>query len=360
MSLMRTLPKGVPELTVPRRKTAKQLGPVSETCEKSERLTDDLEITDLGVRRRVTVSSNGCVTRFETALSGTLVHEIFTDKGPRWVKDSIDRFEDPEYVERPLARLVARFSQASEKVRVLDLGCGSGASSAALAGMGFRVIGIDPVEASARIGTRVAQEYGLGEQVTFLVGAGGALPIRAGSFDIVLLCAVIEHVPPACRRALLQEAWRALRSGGLLLIHDTPNRLWPFDGHTTGLWFMTWLPRWLAFRYARRWSRVMPRGSTDEELVSGGLCAPTYWETRKALPHAICVNLEVGDDVRFAFQGTDSNPRSFPKAIARRGVIALLRSIGWILRRMFGVPSAAVLQNLELCFRKPERLEQAG
>ena len=53
----------------------------------------------------------------------------------------------------------------------------------ALAGMGFRVIGIDPFEASARIGTRVAQEYGLGEQVTFLVGAGGALPIRAGSFD---------------------------------------------------------------------------------------------------------------------------------------------------------------------------------
>lgn len=333
---------------------------MSEPHEPSNQATSVLEITDLGARRQVTVSTNGHAVRFETVLSEPLVRWIFTDKGPRWVKDSIDRFEDPEYVERPLARLIARFSKADGKVRVLDVGCGSGASSAALARMGFHVIGIDPVEASVRIGTRVVQEYGVGERVTFFVGAGGTLPIQTGSFDVVLLCAVIEHVPPACRLALLQEAWRALRSGGLLLIHDTPNRLWPYDGHTTGLWFTTWLPRRLAFRYARRWSRVAPRGATDEELVSGGLCAPTYWEIRKALPHAVCVNLETGDDVRFAFQPTDGKPRPLPKAIARRGVIAILRSIGWVLRRTLGVPPAVVLQNLDLCFRKPDRLEQAG
>jgi SAM-dependent methyltransferase len=333
---------------------------VSQLYEQSNPATSVLEITDLGARRQVTVSTNGQALRFETVLSEPLVREIFTDKGPRWVKDSIDRFEDPEYVERPLARLIARFSRADGKVRVLDLGCGSGASSAALARMGFHVIGIDPVEVSVRIGTRVVQECGVGERVMFFVGAGGALPIQAESFDVVLLCAVIEHVPPAGRLALLQEAWRALRAGGLLLIHDTPNRLWPYDGHTTGLWFTTWLPRRLAFRYARRWSRVAPRGATDEELVSGGLCAPTYWEIQKALPHAICVNLETGDDVRFAFQSTDGKPRPLPKAAARRGVIAILRSIGWILRRTLGVPTAVVLQNLDLCFRKPDRPEHAG
>jgi 2-polyprenyl-3-methyl-5-hydroxy-6-metoxy-1,4-benzoquinol methylase len=333
---------------------------VSKLYEQSKPATGVLEITDLGARRQVTVSTNGHALRFETALSESLVRGIFVDKGPRWVKDSIDRFEDPEYVERPLARLIARFFKGTRKVRVLDIGCGSGASSAALARMGFHVIGIDPVEASVRIGTRAVQECGIGGRVTFFVGAGGALPIRTGSFDVVLLCAVIEHVPPECRLALLQEAWRALRPGGLLLIHDTPNRLWPHDGHTTGLWFVTWLPRRLALRYARRWSRVAPRGATDEELVSGGLCAPTYWEIRKALPQAICVNLETGDDVRFAFQPTDGKPRPIPRAIARRGIIALLRSIGWILRRTFGVPPTVVLQNLDLCFRKPDRLENAG
>ena len=248
----------------------------------SEAEGDGLEITDLGVRRRVTVRSTGRVTCFETALSATVIREIFTDRGPRWVKDSIDRFEDPDYIERPLARLIGRFCQASGKLGVLDLGCGLGASSAALARLGFHVIGMDPVEVSVRIGTLAVRECGVGALVTLLVGAGEALPIRAGSFDIVVLCGVIEHVPPAHRRALLHEAWSALRPGGFLLIHDTPNRLWPFDGHTTGLWFINWLPRWLAFRYARRWSRVMSRESTNEELVSGGLCAPTYWETRGA------------------------------------------------------------------------------
>jgi 2-polyprenyl-3-methyl-5-hydroxy-6-metoxy-1,4-benzoquinol methylase len=333
---------------------------MSEPREQSESATGVLEIADLGARRLVTVSTNGQAVRFETALSEPLVRWIFTDKGPRWVKDSIDRFEDPEYVERPLARLIARFSKADGKVLVLDVGCGSGASSAALARMGFHVIGIDPVEASVRIGTRAVRECGVAKRVTFVAGNGGALPVRTGSFDVVLLCAVIEHVPPASRRSLLQEAWRALRPGGLLLIHDTPNRLWPYDGHTTGLWFTTWLPRRLAFRYARRWSRVAPRGATDEELVSGGLCAPTYWEIRKALPRAVCVNLETGDDVLFAFQPTDNKPRPLPKAIARRGVIALLRSIGWVLRLTLGLPPAVVLQNLDLCFRKPERSVNAG
>jgi 2-polyprenyl-3-methyl-5-hydroxy-6-metoxy-1,4-benzoquinol methylase len=322
--------------------------------------TSVLEVTDLGTRRQVTVSTNGHAVRFETALSETLVRGIFTDKGPRWVKDSIDRFEDPEYVERPLARLLARFVKTDRKVRMLDLGCGSGASSAALARMGFHVIGMDPAEVSLKIGRRAARECGVSERVTFVGGTGTALPIRTGSFDVVLLCAVIEHIPPACRFALLREAWRVLRSGGLLLIHDTPNRLWPYDGHTTGLWFMTWLPQRLALRYARRWSRVAPRGATDDELISGGLFAPTYWEIRKALPQAICVNLEKGDDVRFAFQPTDGKPRSFPKAVARKTVIALLRSIGWILRRTLGIPPSVVLQNLDLCFRKPNPLEQTG
>lgn len=320
-------------------------------------MSETLQITELGTRRRVVLSRDGRTIAFDTTLSEDLIRQILAVKGAEWVKDAIDRIEDPEYLERPLVRLIARFLGPARIGRVLDLGCGGGASSVVLARLGFRVVGVEPSEVLVRIGAQLVRERAVSDRVTLLVGAGEALPIRPGSIDVVMLCAVIEHVPPARRSQVLQEAWRALRPDGLLLIHDTPNALWPFDGHTTGLWFVTWLPSRLAFAYARRWSRIMPREATDEELVSGGLCAPTYWEIRKAIPDAICVNLQKGDDVTFAFEATEHKRRPFLKAVARRAVIAGLQVADWIARQVFGLPAAVVLQNLDLCFQKPSRSE---
>ena len=50
---------------------------------------------------------------------------------------------------------------------------------------------------------------------------------RDGAFDAVLCMEVIEHVPPARRRALVRELFRVLRPGGLLVL-STP------DGRITG------------------------------------------------------------------------------------------------------------------------------
>jgi phosphoethanolamine N-methyltransferase len=111
---------------------------------------------------------------------------------------------------------------------VLDIGCGSGAITVALArdhGAG-RVTGIDvegPVCAAAR---RRVEEAGLGDRVEIRQVAPGPLPFGPGSFDVVFSKDSIIHIPD--KDFLGAEVFRVLRPGGWfaasdwLISHDGP------------------------------------------------------------------------------------------------------------------------------------------
>jgi ubiquinone/menaquinone biosynthesis C-methylase UbiE/DNA-binding transcriptional ArsR family regulator len=96
-----------------------------------------------------------------------------------------------------------------------DLGCGSGQTSAALAPFVSRVLAID--ESSAMLAA--AQErVGHHANVELRNGSLEALPIDDGALDIAVLSLVLHFVvDPA---AVINEAARALRDGGCLLIVD--------------------------------------------------------------------------------------------------------------------------------------------
>jgi ubiquinone/menaquinone biosynthesis C-methylase UbiE len=68
------------------------------------------------------------------------------------------------------------------------------------------------------------------------------LPFEDEEFDTVLPNAVLEHIPQP-RDARIRDLWRVLKSGGVLIINETPNKYFPKETHTTGLWFNHWLPR---------------------------------------------------------------------------------------------------------------------
>lgn len=323
-----------------------------------------VDILDLGRVRRVTITGESWGydgysadrTVFETSYSRQLLRDLTRVKGPAWLRDEIDRTERPEYLEARLRRFVTRFCSDPAGLTVLDIGCGAAASSILLARMGFDVVGLDVAQDLVDVGRLRVREAGVAPRVELrhVPPGSAALPFGDETFPVVMFHAVLEHVPPEHRRVLLQEAWRVLRKRGLLCIHDTPNRLWPRDGHTTGLWFVTWLPFGIAARYARRFSDRVGSDTSDDALVSMGLRAPSYCEIRRALPpDAECLNPSVGDDIRFAFGPTDRRRRSLPRAAARRVVISLLRAAGHIAGTALGVPAAALLQNVDVCFRKP-------
>jgi 2-polyprenyl-6-hydroxyphenyl methylase/3-demethylubiquinone-9 3-methyltransferase len=104
-------------------------------------------------------------------------------------------------------------------LNVLDVGCGGGFLSEEFARLGCTVTGIDLSAASIATAMKHAQSGNL--QVDYRVGSASALPFPDASFDIVVCCDVLEHLPsldPA-----IAEAARVLKPGGLYLF-DTINR----------------------------------------------------------------------------------------------------------------------------------------
>lgn len=319
-----------------------------------------VEIIDLGEKRKVRIhgesySYDGYVPagiEFETKSSVELIRDLERIKGA-WLKDEIDRAECPDYLEIPLARFILRFLPKPAGLKVLDIGSGVGASSMALAKLGMHVIGIEHDQTLAALAERRIREFGFASEVQQLwVGnTADGFPFEMGSFDAVILSAVVEHVVPTARPKLLQHAWNVLKKGGLLFVHDTPNRLWPYDGHTTGLWWTTWLPWKARVAYARRFSRRILSTISEEELIAKGLHSPTYWEIEKCLSSSVCLNKMKGDDVEFAFGLTSQRQRSLSLRMMRGAVIGVLKVVGGAMV-VLDAPSGAILQNLDLCFLK--------
>lgn len=103
--------------------------------------------------------------------------------------------------------------------KVVDLGCGAGFLTSALALAGHSVTGVDLSKGSleiARMGAR-------GHSVTYLEADAAATPLPSHSFDVVCAMDLLEHVTNP--KQVIQEAARLLRPGGLFFFH-TFNRTW--------------------------------------------------------------------------------------------------------------------------------------
>ncbi|HET8680101.1 MAG TPA: class I SAM-dependent methyltransferase [bacterium] len=150
----------------------------------------------------------------------------------------VDRFERELYPE-------IRFHCGDLQTRrVLDFGCGTGSTTAMLALHCERLVAFDINEHSVAICTRRLEEHGLLERVQVLCARNFTeIAKDVGPFDLILVNAVVEHIPlsiAGLRRKIFVELFDALAPGGSLFINETPNRFWPVDLHTTGLWWIPW------------------------------------------------------------------------------------------------------------------------
>jgi SAM-dependent methyltransferase len=101
--------------------------------------------------------------------------------------------------------------------RVLEIGCGTGSATRVLAARAgeAEVIGIDP--SPVFIAKARALSAGL-KNVAFQEADGRALPFPDGAFDTVVFHTTLCHIPRPERA--LQEAFRVLRSSGVLAVFD--------------------------------------------------------------------------------------------------------------------------------------------
>ena len=139
--------------------------------------------------------------------------------GADWLLPFYDPFTRLLGTESALRELVAQAGLAPGQ-RVLDLGCGTGATSlvAKRAQPGIELVGLDPdAKALARARSKATRA---GLAIAFEQGFGDALPFPAASFDRVLSSFMFHHLESAEKPAVLRELHRVLRPGGSLHLVD--------------------------------------------------------------------------------------------------------------------------------------------
>lgn len=140
---------------------------------------------------------------------------VYETLGARWIEAE----DDPIALLRAESR--ARNPWVQEEIEkrkggqceVLDLGCGAGFLSNALASHGHRVTGVDLAEGALRI----AREGDRTQSVLYERMDVLALQYADESFDVVCAMDVLEHVAPW--ETLVKEASRVLRPGGLFFFY---------------------------------------------------------------------------------------------------------------------------------------------
>lgn len=139
--------------------------------------------------------------------------------------------------------------------RILEIGCGTGASTVALAEQGATVTAIDIDEPSLRVARERCAAHNVSCEFVQANGTAAKQFLEREQYDFVIFFACLEHMTHAERIEAMRDTWQALPEGALWCVIETPNRLWFFDDHTSHLPFFNWLPDELAFAY----SRLSPR-----------------------------------------------------------------------------------------------------
>lgn len=224
--------------------------------------------------------------RCQTALPLEMIQYWLERTEFAWLCERLSRHEDQTTISAILKRQLFAYFSPEEFAgkKLLDFGSGSGASTLAIARMlpQTDIVGVELESDRIEIANRMKAYHGL-QNVLFLHSpAGDQLPGDARDFDCVMLSAVYEHLLPGERKTLMPLLWASMKPGGVMFINQTPYRYSPCEAHSTGLWFINYMPdaltHWTVRHFAGRnpanrsrdWNvhlRGGIRGATEKEII---------------------------------------------------------------------------------------------
>ena len=167
---------------------------------------------------------------------------------------------DRQWRKRFVRTLASRLSSGA---KVLDLACGTGDLTKALAQRGWQVTGLDISAEMMEVGK--GKCAGLAPQPAFVLGSAESIPFADASFDAVTIAFGLRNFDH--RSQCLQEIRRVLKPGGTLAVLEfavPKNRLW------RGLYLFY-------FKHAMRLvGRLVGSGEAYGYLVDSVLAFPRY------------------------------------------------------------------------------------
>ena len=161
---------------------------------------------------------------FFTAMATAFFFQRFQVERARFQAFAFNR---PHSVSRRIVDKIAEAVQIPDHAKVLEVGCGRGALTLAVAKRNptAMVIGIDPYDPKAdpentkEAAEANAKAEGI-KRAVFLYGNALKVEFPDATFDFVLSNYVYSQVPVEDRLSLLVESFRTLKKGGRFLIHD--------------------------------------------------------------------------------------------------------------------------------------------
>ncbi len=139
---------------------------------------------------------------------------------------------------------------------ILEIGCGTGSSTVALAEQGAKVTGVDIDEGALQVAMDRCNLYNVPATLIFGNATEVYNELKDQKFDLIIFYACMEHMVYSERIDCLKKYFGMLAKGSYLSIVDTPNRLWYLDSHTSMLPFYHWLPDNVAFNYSKFSNRI--------------------------------------------------------------------------------------------------------
>lgn len=148
-------------------------------------------------------------------------------------------------------------------LEILDIGCGGGLLTEALARLGATMTGIDPAPTNIEVARLHAERSRL--VIQYLCTTAEAMAAEGRAFDVVLAMEVVEHVKSV--KAFVATAASMVRPAGLL-IAATLNRT--FKSYVLAIVGAEYVLRWLP-KGTHRWEQFVTPAELAAAMSAGAL-----------------------------------------------------------------------------------------
>ncbi len=169
--------------------------------------------------------------------------KFFDKTSKTWAKNYLDKNNPISQRTEIFYKFILGFS--NKKLKILDVGCGTGDIAAFLTERGNSLIGLD----ISNLMLKEARKRFFDKPIEWIkIGETGLLPFEEKTFDVILISSVLEyHNDP---NFLIAESYRVLKQPGLL-IFTVPDMRHPVRISEEKYRFLSELPFWLIIKFTK-------------------------------------------------------------------------------------------------------------